>query len=137
MCLRRAKVKPILLTGYVVRNSARSITGRRLADYHSITCGNFLPQKLGEWLDEGEYRYRHIEDDEGIVYQGSTQRYPRGWHVFHRLADARMYSRNTHGRVVLKVAVREHLVSGMQEYSNMPVSVFRKIKLLREVAKKC
>ncbi len=134
MCLSRQveNNKAPITVGYQLKEKVCSGT------YQSPLFGNGEFQRQGEWLDSNNY-----STTIGLKFGGEVRYYISGFHVFHRLIDARFWKASC--EVICKVACKNEVARGEQVISQCnfaieykpdyyaPISVFRYIKILREV----
>lgn len=128
MCLARLTptTKAPIVVGYQTKLKSSSNIG-----YYSpiVTTGI---QLVGVWKDATD------RAPSGYLSSGrceeSTDQYLAGFHVFHKLADARSW-KGKH-EIVCKVACRGFIEHGVQRFTGnrlAEVSIFEQIKIIKEV----
>jgi hypothetical protein len=137
MCLGKVRtVKPIRVSGYVVR--------QKIGDsYYGVFNGN-SPQQLNRWMKASDYgKCSHIGYYAGgIDNKEPYGYYEAGWHILRTKKEAFRFINeyikkydskpSTHFEV-MKVQVSGYITSGPQEATDFDVSVYRRIKLVKEV----
>jgi hypothetical protein len=140
MCISNtSNVKPVIVTGYVVRRITYDYN--IYPEYYGVFISGYKSQCLGKWMKASEYSGRRK-----LPYYNynavHTEFYEAGWHVLRTKKEAFRFFReyidcaltlNPTYYKVLKVQVSGHIASGYQESTNFEVSVFKRIKLIKEV----